>query len=272
MLMLQPVPVGQQAIDEAIVAQHDRLVHYTIRRYGLEGRGLDYADLAQEGLLGLLRATRTYNPHRGAFSTYAVLWIRQYMQRALQKQRQGDTVRNPVRVTENMGRVLRAAEELAQELRRAPSAEEIGVRAQMPTRHVHAVLEHRVRHVASLDEPLFEDGDQAKVDLLADQRPGPYEQVVVRELKDHLAAALATLTPVQATVLRLRYGLEGEDEHTQAQVAQVLGRTRTRVHQIEKEALDRLRHPMRARRLARHLAGERTNAAPRGPLAAVAAA
>lgn len=214
-------------------------------------RGLDLDDLIQEGSKGLMHAIDKFEPERGhKLSTYATWWIRQAVRRAIADQ--GRTIRRPVHMGERERVYFRASADLAQELGREPTLAEIAERTGLSVRKVrHLVLTSR--EVISLNQPVNEARDTELGEVIADEAPGPEEQVGLAALGENLQEVLSTLSPREQRVLEMRYGLNGNRPHTLEEVGQKFGRTRERIRQIEKRAIKKLRHPSRSRKLRDHL-------------------
>jgi len=241
----QRVTAGDQARAQ-LINSNLRLVVSIARRY--QGHGLGLLDLIQEGSLGLMRAVDKFDPTRGLkFSTYATYWIRQSVGRAIADQ--GRTVRLPVHLGERLSRLARVRQQLAQNLNREPTPEEVaselGLTPDQVTRAEQAALTP-----ASLDEAHTDDGTGSLAEIIADPlQPSPLDEVSHGLLRDDLSEALSHLTSRERNILRLRYGLDGETALTLEQIGQRLSLTRERVRQLEGEALKKLRDPMLGRRL-----------------------
>jgi RNA polymerase primary sigma factor len=240
---------GERARKKLIEANF-RLVMAIANRY--RGSSLPVSDLVQEGNIGLIRATDKFDPTRGfRFSTYATWWIRQAIQRAIADQ--GRTIRLPVHIWEKVSAMTRVSQELFQELGRKPSTEEIARRMQTtPARIVQ--LMNVSQQPASLEKPIAEEADASLSDFLPDRdAPEPAEMAAKSLLGDEMRDALRSLTPREERILQLRYGLKDGQAHTLEEVGEKMGYTRERIRQIEREALRKLRHPSRSRKLREYL-------------------
>jgi RNA polymerase primary sigma factor len=234
-----------------LVRANLRLVIAFAKRY--VNRGLPMLDLVQEGNIGLMRAVEKFEYRRGfKFSTYATWWIRQAITRALADQSR--TIRTPVHVAETISRVNRASQALVQELGRRPTLAEIADAIGAPVEKVQIAM--RCMHEPkSLDAPLGIEGESTLGDLVEDARvPSPLQAAIQTALSDEAERLLETLTPREATILRMRFGLGGSGEHSLEQVGERFGVTRERIRQIEAKALARLK--VRARNLGSFLEGK----------------
>jgi len=232
---------------EQMIAANLRLVTWIARRH--VNRGLPLMDLVQEGNIGLMRAVEKFDWRRGyKFSTYATWWIRQACSRALVDQ--GHLIRIPAHLADEVRRVLRAQRRLAGELRREPTEPELAERLGTPVAKLRTVLE-LVRDPVSMDQPVGEDGDATIGDFLIDEQAViPLEAAAAAELRQATEEALARLTPREADVLRLRFGVGQAAEHTLEEVGRKYQVTRERIRQIEAKALKKLSQRGPDRRLA----------------------
>ncbi len=240
---------GIQARDHLIKA-NTRLVVSVAKRY--MGRGLPFLDLIQEGNLGLMKAVEKFDVHKGfRFSTYATWWIRQTITRAISDQAR--TIRVPVHMSDRIRQIYKATHDLEQRLGRAPTVEEMAAELNLEPKRVHWIMKVSWLPL-SLESPVGEDDDSELGTMIEDKcSPTPMQVVYETMLHEKLDEVLDGLTPREARVLRLRFGLDDGNAYTLEEVGQKFGLTRERIRQIEGLALRRLRHPRRARQLKEYL-------------------
>ncbi len=239
-----------EAAREHLIRANTRLVVSVAKRY--MGQGVPFADLIQEGNLGLMRAVDKFEPERGhKLSTYATWWIRQAITRALADQ--GRTIRLPVHMGDRIRQLYRTARQLEQKLGRPATPEEIAESMELDPLQVRWMLRIS-RHPVSLEQPVGEEEESTLGNFIEDEdSPAPPEIAGNSLLREKLEELLETLTPREARILRLRYGLDNGRTYTLEEVGNKFGLTRERIRQIEAEALNRLRHPSRARQLRDYL-------------------
>lgn len=243
------IRAGNRSRDHLIKA-NTRLVVSIAKKY--MGQGVPFSDLIQEGNLGLMKAVEKFDYHRGyKFSTYATWWIRQAITRALADQ--GRTIRVPVHMSDRIRKLHQISRQLEQAWGRKPTPEELAQELELEPAKVRWML--RVsRHPVSLERPVGEEEDSELGNFIEDEdAPTPPDAAYHHLLQEKLEDVLSTLTPREARILRLRFGLQNGRSYTLEEVGKKFGLTRERIRQIEGQALRKLRHPRRSRQLRDYL-------------------
>jgi RNA polymerase primary sigma factor len=236
------------AAREAFITANLRLVVTIARRF--RGRGLPLADLIQEGNLGLMRAVDRFDHRKGfRFSTFASWWIMASIRRAVLDK--GQTVRVPIHLIETQRHVRKIRRDLAQQLGRPPTSREIAETANLPVEKVEEVESGLLVHAVSLDRTQSDEDDNSPLEVFVDpeasEHSSPREMLFVEDEKRELETLVATLSPVEADVIRRRYGLDDEQEQTLQEIGNDYRRSRERIRQIEARALAKLRRALRRR-------------------------
>ena len=253
--MLYTVEDGERKARSAkqeLIEANLRLVVSIAKKY--TNRGLQFLDLIQEGNIGLMKAVDKFEYQRGyKFSTYATWWIRQAITRAIADQAR--TIRIPVHMIETINKLIRTSRYLVQELGREPTPEEIAEKMELPLEKVRKVLKI-AKEPISLETPIGEEEDSYLGDFIEDKKiMSPSDAVIGLNLSEQTRKVLATLTPREEKVLRMRFGIGEKADHTLEEVGRDFEVTRERIRQIEAKALRKLRHPSRSKKLKAFIEG-----------------
>jgi RNA polymerase primary sigma factor len=247
--MVDTIKRGEREAERAkkeMIEANLRLVISISKKY--TNRGMQFLDLIQEGNIGLMKAVDKFEYRRGyKFSTYATWWIRQAITRSIADQAR--TIRIPVHMIETINKLVRTSRQMALEMGREPIPEELAKRLSMPVDKIRKVMKI-AKEPVSLESPVGDEEDSSLGDFIADENAlQPMDSAIHTNLKETCTRILSSLTPREERVLRMRFGIGMNTDHTLEEVGQQFNVTRERIRQIEAKALRKLKHPSRSKRL-----------------------